>query len=218
MNRRTRFTSACAAALGLATVIGSIAIADPAKDAQPAAGQPEMKLPPGWTPEDMQACMVAGTPGKMHEQLAKDVGVWTGKSSMWTAPGGGEPMTHECTMTITSIMDGRYTKGEMSGDMPGMGPYRGEGIMGFDNVAQRFVATWIDNHSTGIMTGTGERSADGKTITWNYNYHCPITKKPTVMRQVETNTGEDAKTLEMFGIDPKSGKEFKMMRIEMTKK
>ena len=68
------------------------------------------------------------------------------------------------------------------------------------------------------MTGTGTLSADGKTMTWNYNYHCPITKKPAVMRQVETNTGPNAKTLEMFGNDPKSGKEFKMMSMEMARK
>jgi hypothetical protein len=34
---------------------------------------------------------------------------------------------------------------------------------------------------------------------------------------VETITGADTKTLEMFGADPKSGKEYKMMRIELTK-
>src|SRR5687768_3331310 len=76
----------------VALVIGSIAIAaNPSKDAKPAAaavaGQPEMKLPPGWTKADMQACMAAGMPGKMHEHLAKDVGEWHGKNTMWMAPG-----------------------------------------------------------------------------------------------------------------------------------
>ncbi len=160
--------------------------------------------------------MIAGTPGKQHERLAKDVGTWKGESTIWM-PGVPEPTTHESTMVISPVMDGRYFKGEMSGEMPGMGPYSGMGIMGFDNVSQKFVANWLDNHSTGIMNGTGELSADGKTINWKYDYNCPITKKPTVMRQVETNVDEKTKTLEMFGNDPKSGKEFKMMRIEMTK-
>ena len=219
MTFRKLITPALLASFGLAAVV---AIAEPAKDAQssaqPAAGSsaPEMKLPPGWTEEDMKACMVAGTPGKMHERLAKDVGTWKGKSIMWM-PGVTEPTTHECTMTISPVMDGRYFKGEMAGVMPGMGPYSGMGIMGFDNVSQKFVANWLDNHSTGIMNGTGELSSDGKTITWKYEHNCPITKKPTVMRQIETNDGENRKTLEMFGADPKTGKEFKMMRIEMTR-
>src|SRR4051812_44509940 len=69
------------------------------------ADQHEMTLPPGWTMEDMQACTVAGTPGKMHEYLADGVGTWTGKSKMWMAP-GTEAMTSQCTSKITSILDG----------------------------------------------------------------------------------------------------------------
>ena len=215
-------------AVGCAILVGSIAIAQPAKEAQtakdakPAAdakpvGQPEMKLPPGWTQADMEACMLAGTPGKMHERLAKEAGVWHGKTTMWMGP-GGEQMKSECTSTVTPIMDGRYTKCELAGEMPGMGPYNGFGIYGFDNVSGKFVSTWIDNHGTGIMYGTGELSKDGKTLTWKYNHTCPITKKPVVMREVETTTGPGTKTLEMFGPDPKSGKEYKMMSIELTKK
>ena len=223
MNARKLSTFALLAAVGFAAVAGSIAVADPAKKdaaagaAAPAAAQEQPQLPPGWTAEDMQAYAQAATPGKMHQHLAKDIGQWRGKSSMWMAPGGSEPITSDCTINVTWLMDGRYTKGEMAGEMPGMGPYNGIGIMGFDNVANQFVATWVDNHSTGIMNGTGEISPDGRTITWNYNYHCPITKKPTVMRQIETWTGANTKTLEMFGTDPKSGKEFKMMKIELTK-
>lgn len=178
---------------------------------------PEMVLPPGWTADDMQACMLAGTPGKMHEHLAEGVGVWEGKGTMWMAP-GMEPMQSECTLTTSVVMDGRYTKGEMAGDMPGMGLYSGFGLTGFDNVSQKFVSTWIDNHSTGMMQGVGELSADGKTLTWKFNYNCPITKKPAVMREIHRTTGERTMTYEMFNTDPKSGKEFKMMVIDFTKR
>ena len=223
MNRRKMFAQVFLAAIGL-MLIGTLAIAEPSKEAQPAAAQqqqsggaPEMELPPGWTAEDMQACMAAGTPGKMQEHLTKDAGTWQGRQQMWMF-GSEAPMTSEVSSTITPMMDGRYTKVEVAGEMPGMGPYTGLGIYGYDNVAQKFVCTWIDNHSTGTMNGVGELSPDGKTITWQFSYHCPITKKPTVMRQIETNTGPNAKTLEMFGNDPKTGKESKMMRIEMTRK
>ena len=229
MNRSRLFAAACVAAVGL--MIGTLAIAEPAKDANDAqtakdsksaksakpADQAEIKLPPGWTEADMQACMLAGMPGKMHEHLAKDAGVWNGKTQMWMVP-GSEPMTSECTSTVAPIMDGRYIKAEMAGEMPGMGKYNGFGIYGFDNVSQKFVSTWIDNQSTGVMNGIGELSPDGKTMTWKYTYNCPINKKPTALREVEKVTGPNTKTLEMFGNDPKSGKEFKMMRIELTKK
>jgi len=75
----------------------------------------------------------------------------------------------------------------------------------------------IDNQGTGIMNGTGELSADGKVLTWTYTFNCPLTKKPTPMREIETITGDKTKTLEIYSVEPKSGKEYKMMVIEFTK-
>src|SRR5947209_15483095 len=122
--------SILASTLGLLAIGAAVAsaIADDAKPAAAAAlaAQPEIKLPPGWTEADMQACMLAGTPGKMHERLAKGVGTWQGKNIMWMFP-GADPMKSDCTATATSIMDGRYLKSEFAGEMPGMGPYSGLG-------------------------------------------------------------------------------------------
>ncbi|MBC7772646.1 MAG: DUF1579 domain-containing protein [Pyrinomonadaceae bacterium] len=226
--RKSFVVSACV--VGLAAVAGSLVTAQPTKDAKPAtqpgkdakhapaAGQPEMQLPPGWTSEDMEACTKAGTPGKMHQDLAKDVGVWRGQTTMWMGPGMDPMPKSECTDTVSLAMDGRFLKCEMAGDIPGMGPFTGLGFTGFDNVTQKYVGTWMDNHSTGIMTGVGEASQNGKVMTWNFTYNCPITKKTAVMRQVETRTSDTAKTLDMFTTDPKSGKEYKCMHIEFTKK
>jgi len=216
MNVKNLTALAMLTIVGVALVTGAIAIADPPKDAKPADKQ-ELKLPPGWTAADMQACIAAGTPGEMHKHLAKDAGVWLGKTTMWMAP-GTEPMKSECTSTVTPVMDGRYIKVEVAGEFPGMGPFNGFGIYGFDNVSQQFVASWVDNHSTGMMTGTGELSKDGKTLTWTYTHNCPLTKKPVKIRDVETITGPTTKTLESFCPDPKTGQEYKMMSIELTKK
>jgi hypothetical protein len=216
MSCKKLFASAIVAAFGLALAVASVAQADPAKDKAP-AGLGDFKLPEGWTMEDLQACMAAGTPGEMHKKLGKEVGKWQGKHTMWMAPGAA-PVTSECTATVTPLMDGRFVQTEFNGEIPGMGPYNGLGVTGFDNVSKKFQATWLDNHSTGIMIGTGEISDDGKTLTWKYECSCPITKKPTEMRQVETYSSPTSKKMEMFGTDPKSGKEFKMMSIELTKK
>ncbi len=213
-----RFAKLCVAiAVSIFVATTLMAADEPAGVPGAATQPPQMKLPPGWTMEDMQACMVAGAPGKMQEVLAKDAGDWTGKCTMWMAP-GAEPMTSDCSSKITPILEGRFTKIETSGEMPGMGPMNGIGINGYDNVTQKFVSTWIDNHSTGIMTGEGDMSADGKTITWSYNFSCPLTKKPAKIRQVETNVDANTKKIEMFGDDPKTGKEYKMMSMEYTRK
>jgi len=197
-------------------VTASFAVAEPPKDAKSAA-KPEAKLPPGWTEADMQAFIAAATPGKMHEYLRQDIGEWEGKNTMWMAP-GAEPVPTKSTSRVTALMDGRFTKIEINGEMPGMGPYLGVAIVGYDNISQKFVSTWIDNMSTSMAQGEGELSKDGKTLSWTYTCNCPLTKKPISMRQIETSTGLGKKTIEMFGADPKSGKEYQMMRIELTKK
>lgn len=211
MKKSIWIASLCSVAVASAFV-GSLAVADDAKQTPPA-----MQLPPGWTMEDVQACTIAGTPGEQHKHLTQDVGVWEGKSSMVMAP-GMPPVESTNKMTVTSMMDGRYVKITSEGEMPGMGMFKGEGIYGYDNVSQKFVAVWFDNMGTGLMNGTGELSADGKVLTTHYNFNCPITKKPAVMREVETTTGPGKKTLEMFTNDPKTGVEYKMMTIEYVKK
>lgn len=205
-----------AVSMAAATTFGALVIpstfADPSTQTPPA-----MQLPPGWTMDDVMACQVAGTPGEMHARLAADAGTWEGKSSMVMAP-GMPAMESTNIMTVTPIMDGRYVQVTSEGDMPGMGSYKGQGIYGYDNVSQQFVAVWFDNMGTGIMNGTGTMSADGKVITTNYSYNCPLTKKPSPMREVSTVTGENTRLLEMYTKDPKSGQEYKMLTIEYTKK
>lgn len=190
---------------------------DKAVDAAAPGAAQEMTLPEGMTEADMQAYMMAGTPGEMHAFLAQGAGVWDGKSTMWMAPGAA-PTTSTSTATISMIMDGRFAKYELAGEIPGMGPFSGFAVYGFDNVSQKFVCTWLDSMSTGFMNGTGELSADGKTLTWTFTYNCPILKKPAVMREIERVTGDNTRTLDMFGKDPKTGAEFQMMHIELTRK
>jgi hypothetical protein len=216
MNTRKLLPLVAMTALSLVAIARSIATAEAPKDAKVAAA-PEFKLPPGWTEADMQACVLASTPGKMHERLAKTIGKWEGKNTMWMYP-GADPIKTDCSSTVTPMMDGRFTKCEMAGEMPGMGPFQGLGIYGYDNVSQKFACTMIDNHNTGMMNGTGELSADGNTITWKFTFNCPITGKPAILRQIETMTGPETMTLEMYAPEPKTGKEYKMMVIEFKKK
>ena len=207
-----KFTSLPLACLGLAAIAAAAYAADVKKTDAPA-----VQLPPGWTAEEMQRCIEAGTPGEGQARLMRDGGTWVGKSSFWMAP-GMDPIKSEVVAEYAPVMDGRYVRCEMSGNCPVMGPFQGLALLGFDNVSKKFVSSMVDNHSTGIMQGEGELTKDGKTLNWEYVVNCPREQKPVTLRQVETVTGPKTKTLEMFGKDPQSGDEFKMMDIEFTKK
>ncbi len=217
----TRFAAlfSFVAILGLAGCCCNQPAQESKSAAAPAAptGEPDMQLPPGWTPQDMQAYADAATPGPMHAHLTQGVGTWTGTSTSWMAP-GTEGTKSTTKSVVTSVMDGKFVQVDVSGDMLGMGPFHGMGLNGYDNVTKKFISSWIDNMGTTMMTGTGELSPNGKSLTWTYTYSCPINKRPTIMREVETSTGPNSMTLEMFGADPKTGVEYKMMQIDMTRK
>lgn len=215
MKSSKRWMMAGVCVVGLAAVAGCSTSKSTSVDTQ--ACDPAMQLPKGWTQDDMQACMMAGTPGEEHADLMKLAGTWVSDERMRMGPDMPE-MPSTGTWTMTSILDGRYLQLDAAGEIPGMGPYKGLGLMGFDNVSQKYVATYVDQMSTGMMHGEGKMSADGKTLTINYTFNCPITKKKGVFREVLRFDGSNKMHVEMFMKDPKSGKEYTCMTAELTRK
>jgi hypothetical protein len=167
-----------------------------------------------------KAMMEAGTPGAMHKELMSHAGTWDGKVKMWMAPGApAEEST--CTTVNTTMMDGRFLRGETRGNMLMGGqtmPFEGFGVYGYNNTTGNFESTWCDNMGTMQMNFTGKMSPDHKKVTWESHFFCPIMKKTTWMREVETMNGPDSMTLEMYGPDMQTGKEMKMMEIQYTRK
>lgn len=224
MFRSTRFTFV--GATTLAVLAGSFAFAQSTttkqKDTKPTTttaapqGTEDMPLPPGMTMEDVTKCMAAATPGEMHAYLTQDAGTWKGTSKMWMAP-GTDPMTTECTSVVTPLLDGRFVTVQYKSDMGDMGPFEGYGIYGYDNVLEKFQGTWVDSMGTTMAFGVGELNSANDKLTWKFAYTCPITEKPTTMREIETRTGKDAKKLEIFVLNPKTGEEYKAVEIDMKR-
>ena len=188
--------------------VGVFAAAATLTSAQDAKTDLPFELPAGMTQEQFEACAIAAAPSASHERLTRNAGEWRGTGTMWMTP-GAEPLPITQTLTFTVIMDGRFLKGEFEGDMGGM-PFVGMGLYGYDNVAQRYEATMIGSCSTGTMRGVGELSSDGSTITWHYEYHCPMTGGPTTMRETERQVDADTIIYHTYMPDPATGREFKM--------
>lgn len=206
------FASACVVGVG---VLAGCASSSNSK-VQASSDESGMQLPKGWTQDDMQACMMAGTPGQEHADLMRLAGAWTSNERMWMGP-DSEPIPSSGTWRLIPILDGRYLQLEAEGNIPGMGPYKGLGLMGFDNVSKKYVATYVDQMSTGMMYGEGRMTAGGKVLTINYTYNCPINKKPAVFREVMRFESDRTMKVEMFAKDPKSRKEYMVMAAELTK-
>lgn len=100
-----------------------------------------------------------------------------------------------------------------AGDMMGQ-KFQGIGTVGFDPAKKKYLTTWIDNMSLGIMTYEGTFDAATKTLTslgedvWE--------GKKMKARDVLKIVSADQQTFEMYrSVD---GKEFKVMDISYTRK
>ena len=181
----------------------------------------DVKKDEAWVPVDsatmMKAMIDYGTPGEMHKLLASWNGTWSGETTMWESEGAA-PQQSTGTGVNAMIYDGRYQTSIHKGNMMGM-PFEGRSVTGYDNATKKFVSTWIDTWSTGIMNMTGTWDASTKTLTMSGTYP-DITRpgKECSMRQVTTVIDDNTQRFDMYGPDHKTGKEYKMMEIKMTRK
>lgn len=173
-----------------------------------------------WIPVDsataMKAWMEYATPGEPHKLLAKSNGNWSGEVTMWMSP-DGPPQVNKATMTNKMIMDGRYQQSEFSGSFMGM-PFSGISTTAFDNAKKVFISTWIDNMGTGIMKMEGPWDEATKTMTLSGKMIDPSTGRECNMRETFKIIDDNTQLMEMYGPDPKTGKEFKSMSIKLTRK
>ncbi|MFD2891281.1 DUF1579 domain-containing protein [Flavobacterium chuncheonense] len=166
------------------------------------------------TPPDSAAVMKAWndymTPSKAHEMLAKDTGIWDADMTFWD-PNNPEPQKATSQAEYKMILDGKYQEGKFTGKMWGM-DFEGRGLTAFDNAAQEYIATWIDNFGTGLLVTRGAYDENSKTLTMHGNMVDPVTKKEKKVKEVITYIDEDHQKMEMYDLKD-NGTEFKTMEI-----
>lgn len=174
-----------------------------------------------WKPVDSatatKAWMDYATPGEMQKMLAKSDGNWVGETKMWME-NGSQPMMSKSEATNKMVFDGRYQMSTHKGDMMGM-PFEGISIVGYDNSKKKFVSSWIDNMGTGIMNMEGIWNASTKSIEFKGKMTDPSRPgKDCNVREIYTFVDDNTQKMEMYGPNAKTGKEFKTMEINYTRK
>jgi len=181
--------------IGLVALIASPALAQPPPD-QDAA---------------MKAYMESAKPGPEHKMLADMAGTWDVSMTNYTDP--KSPTTTKGTSVMTTMMDGRYIKEELTSEMMGM-PFHGFGITGFNNTTRKFETIWLDTMGTMIMTGSGE-GANG-TINVTFDFVDPMSKQKVTAKGVTKVIDANKHTFTMYMM--MDGKEMKAMEAEYTRK
>jgi len=196
MKTLSRFALAAALAVSLAAPAG-------AQDKKKAADEKAA----------MEAWQKAMTPGEGQKKLEPLVGTFDVKVQTWMDP-SKPPDESTGTSVNTWVLGDRFVQMKYDGVFLGA-PFNGIGYTGFDNVSKKYVSTWMDTASTGMMWSTG--TFDGKALTTKATVNDPMSGKAAPVDQKLTIADNDHLTLEMFGKGP-DGKMFKMMEIQYTRK
>lgn len=93
--------------------------------------------------------------------------------------------------------------------------FKGLAVEGYDNVKQKFVATWIDNMGTSVTVSEGAYDPASRTFTYHYEMEL-VPGMKTKMRQ--TVKIEDANHHVYDWYEDRGGKEVKTMEVEYSRK
>jgi hypothetical protein len=195
-------------ALGALFVSGVMVAATPLQDA---AAHGQDKPAQGMDPM-VEACIKAGTPGPQHAEFKEVLGTWSAKVKHYMP---GQPVSETTGTSRYEMMLGdRYLVERHKGEVPGVGPFEGMGIMAYNNVTGEYQHIWMDSMSTGIFMSSGKPGEDG-SCTMRGQMDDPMTGKKLPCRMTMETLGEDQRHFEMYC--EMDGTESKMMEITYTR-
>lgn len=170
-----------------------------------------------FTPEMMAAMKRLGEPGEGHARLGPLVGVWDTETHMYMAP-GAEPIVTEGQAESRTTLGGRFLVEDLDGHGPDGAPYRGQSVLGFNNITGRYEGIWISDGMTPMTTYTGEMSEDGRTLVFAGTETDPTGTGPDrTFRMERVIQGPERNTLAMHYAMP-DGTQMKSFEIVYTRR
>jgi hypothetical protein len=103
-------------------------------------------------------------PGPEHALLARGAGTWDAAVEFKAGPPGAPPQVSKGVETSRLCCGGLWLITDFKSTPPAA-PFEGHGVIGYDPVKKRYVATWIDTDLTRPMMSEGTFDAAGKVMT-----------------------------------------------------
>jgi hypothetical protein len=193
----------CTLVLGLA----GLAMAQD-KPAKPAAGAPQ-GMPP------------LPKPGPEHAIFKDVAGTWDAKVESFMAPGAPPSVSTGLETNrvgcggLCSITDfkGSFVMGPPPTPPT---PFEGHGTETYDKGKKKYVGSWVDSMSTGLMTTESTYDAGSKTMT-GWMVGPDMTGNVSKMKSTVTMKDPNTRVFSMYNVAP-DGKESLSMRITYTRK
>ena len=174
---------------------------------------------PAMSAEDMahmQEYMKLMQPGEAHKHLQRYVGTWDTVTKVWMGGPGTKPTSSTGHSTFKSVLDGNWVMEEHLGSMMGM-PYKGVGMLGYDNYKKLYVGTWFSNMGTEMLQMAGARNPKSGTVTMYGTMDEPqLGVHGRTVKYVTAPTDDDHFTFQI--IDLHAGDDYKVIEIHYTRR
>ena len=152
-------------------------------------------------------------PGPEHKVLEMDAGTWEATVEMFIP--GAPPTVSKGTETNTMGCGGLCLISDFKSVMAGA-PFHGHGTSVWDPAKKKYVGSWTDSMSTGIMIGESTYDAASKTAT-GWMEGPDMTGKVVKSKSVVQYKDANSRVMTMFTVGP-DGKEVTSMKISYTRK
>lgn len=153
------------------------------------------------------------TPAEGHKPLEQMVGDWDYTLKYWSSPDAA-PEESKGENEIEWILGKRFLEMDVEGTSMGQ-PFKGMGVIGYDNAKKAYVGVWLDTMGTGIMSSTGQYDVETNSFTETGTFTDPLSGKQS-FKGVTKFIDKDNFTYEMF-LTSQSGEEVRVMEIQYTR-
>jgi hypothetical protein len=153
-------------------------------------------------------------PGPEHELLKMEAGTWD--AVVEVMPPGAPPMKSTGVETSVVGCGGLCLATEFKGEMMPGQSFEGRGLATYDTAKKKYVGSWTDSMSAGLMvTESTYDPATKKSTGWMEGPD--MTGAVTRMKGVSEYTEPDRRVFTMYSAGP-DGKETPTMRITYTRR
>jgi hypothetical protein len=156
------------------------------------------------------------TPTRQHEAMARDVGVWDGETTTWSAP-GAEP-TKDKGAETNKMLGKLWLTSEYKGTFMGQ-EFIGHMQLGYDPLKKKYVGTWVDTVSPFLFTLEGDYDVASHTLTMMMHGTSAMTGQPETAKAVTRYIDDNNKVFEMhMPVEGQEGQWWKMFEIKYTRR
>jgi Protein of unknown function (DUF1579) len=162
-----------------------------------------------------QAMPPAPKPGPEHQILKQDEGTWDATVEIFAAP-GTPPLTSKGVETNIVGCGGLCLITDFKGEMMPGQPFHGHGTTAYNPAKKKYVGSWTDSMSTGLLVGESTYDAAAKSAT-GWMEGPDMTAQVTKMKSVVDYKDADTRVFSMYGPGP-DGKEALSMRMTLKRR